>query len=163
MNLDDVHRGIAANRKRKRIGRGPGSGHGKTATRGHKGHQARTGYSRKLVSEGGKMPLVRRIPKRGFNNRWAKIVAVVNVADLEKVFDAGAEVTPEVLKSRGLSKFPHDRVKILGNGDLSKKLKVSAHHFSQSALDKIQKAGGEAVVIPGPAPIVKNKPGKQPA
>jgi large subunit ribosomal protein L15 len=161
MNLDDVHRGITANRKRKRIGRGIGSGHGKTATRGHKGHQARTGYSRKLVSEGGKMPLVRRIPKRGFNNRWAKIVAVVNVGDLEKAFDGGAEVTPEALKAKGLAKFPHDRVKILGNGELTIELKVSAHQFSQSAIDKIQKVGGQAVVIPGPAPVVKNKPARQ--
>ena len=163
MNLDDVHRGITGNRKRKRIGRGIGSGHGKTATRGHKGHQARTGYSRKLVAEGGKMPLVRRIPKRGFNNRWAKIVAVVNVGDLEKAFDNGAEVTPEALKAKGLSKFPHDRVKILGNGELTRELKVSAHQFSQSAIDKIQKVGGQAVVIPGPAPVVKNKPAKQPS
>jgi len=163
MNLDDVHRGVNGNRRRKRIGRGPGSGHGKTATRGHKGQQARTGYSRKLVGEGGKMPLVRRIPKRGFNNRWAKIVAVVNVGDLEESFQAGEEVTPQALKAKGFSKFPHDRVKILGNGELTRKLKVSAHQFSQSALEKIQKAGGEAVVIPGPAPVIKNKKSKQPA
>jgi large subunit ribosomal protein L15 len=157
MNLDDVHRGVHGNRKRKRIGRGPGSGHGKTATRGHKGQQSRTGSSQKIVFEGGKMPLIRRIPKRGFNNRWAKIIAVVNVGDLEKSFQAGDEVTPEALKAKGLSKYPHDCVKILGNGELTVELKVSAHQFSQSAIDKIQKVGGQAVVIPGPAPVVKNK------
>jgi large subunit ribosomal protein L15 len=157
MNLDDVHRGVHGNRKRKRVGRGPGSGHGKTATRGHKGQQARTGSSQKIVFEGGKMPLIRRIPKRGFNNRWAKRVAVVNVGDLEKSFQAGDEVTPEALKSKGLSKFPHDVVKILGNGELTRELKVTAHQFSQSAIDKIQKVGGQAVVIPAPAPVVKNK------
>jgi large subunit ribosomal protein L15 len=157
MNLNDVHRGINKNKKRKRLGRGPGSGHGKTCGKGHKGQRSRAGYSVHPTFEGGQMPLVRRIPKRGFNNRWALVVATVNVSDLENCFDNGAEVTPETLREKNLAKQRYDVLKILGDGELTKKLKVSAHRFSQSALDKIQSAGGESVVLPGKAPVVKNK------
>jgi large subunit ribosomal protein L15 len=157
MNLNDVNRGIHKNKSRKRLGRGPGSGQGKTAGRGHKGQRSRSGSSMSPVFEGGQMPLVRRIPKRGFNNRFARIVAVVNVADLEKYFPAGAEVTGETLKAHSLARGRYDLLKVLGNGELTKNLKVSAHRFSQSALEKIQKAGGEAVVLPSPAPLVRNK------
>ena len=157
MNLNDVHRGIKKRKKRKRLGRGPGSGHGKTCGRGHKGQGSRAGWSVHPTFEGGQMPLVRRIPKRGFHNRWAQTVAIINVADLEKLFDDGAEVTPQTLKDGNLAKGRYDVLKVLGNGQLTKKLKVSAHRFSRSAAEKIQAAGGQVVVLPGKAPVVKNK------
>ena len=103
------------------------------------------------------MPLVRRIPKRGFNNKWALTVAVVNVGDLQEAFEAGDEVTPDSLKAKNLAKCRYDILKVLGNGQLSKKLKVSAHRFSKSAIEKITSAGGETVVLPGKAPVPKNK------
>ena len=147
MNLDDVHRGITKNKKRRRIGRGTGSGHGKTAGRGHKGAKSRAGYSRKPVFQGGAMPMVRRVPKRGFNNRFALIVANVNVSDLEKAFEAGDEVNADTLRSKNLAKHRYDVLKVLGDGDLTKSLKVSAHRFSKSAEEKIKSAGGEAIVV----------------
>ena len=101
--------------------------------------------------------MMRRVPKRGFNNRWAKRVLVLNVSDLEQLFAAGDEVTPEKLRELGPAKRPHDVIKILGDGELSKKLTVSAHQFSKSAQEKIAKAGGKVNVLPGPAPVVKNK------
>ena len=103
------------------------------------------------------MPLVRRIPKRGFNNRWAKIVAIVNVGDLDGAFDAGEEVTPDALRAKNLAKCRSDEIKVLGNGELTKKLKVSAHRFSKSAREKIEKAGGQVTELPGKKPVVKNK------
>ena len=157
MNLNDVHRGIHKNKKRKRVGRGPGSGHGRTAGRGNKGQHARSGSSISPLFEGGQMPLVRRIPKRGFNNRWARTVVTVNVASLETHFQNGEEITPESLVSKGLVRNRHDMLKVLGNGELTKKLTVSAHKFSRQATEKIEKAGGQAVVLPGVKPVVKNK------
>lgn len=157
MNLSDIHRGIRRNRRRKRIARGIGSGHGKTAGRGHKGQNSRAGTSRSPIFQGGTMPVVRKIPKRGFNNRWAIRVAAVNVGALERHFAAGDEVTPEALAAKNLTKGRYDELKLLGDGQLTKKLKVSAHRFSQSAKEKIEKAGGEAVVLPGKAPVVKNQ------
>jgi large subunit ribosomal protein L15 len=157
MNLNDVNRGIHKNKSRKRIGRGPGSGHGKTATRGSKGQGSRAGYSLLRVFEGGQMPLVRRIPKRGFNNRWAETVAVVNLDVLERNFAGGEEVTVASLRNKSIIGGRYDQVKILGNGELTKKLKIAAHRFSQTARDKIEKAGGEVVVLPGKKPVVKNK------
>jgi large subunit ribosomal protein L15 len=157
MNLNDVHRGIQKNKARKRIGRGPGSGHGKTSTRGSKGQGSRSGYSLSPIFEGGQMPLVRRIPKRGFHNRFAETVAVVNLDVLQRNFQGGEEVTREALRGKALIKGSYDQLKVLGNGELTKNLKVSAHKFSRSALEKIAKAGGEAVVLPGKAPVVRNK------
>jgi large subunit ribosomal protein L15 len=157
MNLNDVHRGIQKNKARKRIGRGPGSGHGKTATRGSKGQGSRSGSSVSPIFEGGQMPLVRRIPKRGFHNRWAETVAIVNVAALETHFQSGEEVSPELLRGKGLLRGSFDQLKVLGNGELTKTLKVSAHKFSRQAAEKIEKAGGQAVVLPGKKPVVKNK------
>ena len=142
MNLNDVHRGIQKNRKRKRIGRGPGSGHGKTSGRGHKGHKSRSGYSRKPSFQGGAMPMFRRVPKRGFNNRWALKVFAVNVGKLNEVFEDGAEVTLEAMAAKDVAKGNFDQVKILGDGELTKKLTVSAHRFSKSAEEKITSAGG---------------------
>lgn len=147
MNLHDVHRGIKKHKRRKRLGRGPGSGHGKTSGRGHKGFHSRSGSSMRRAFEGGQMPLARRIGKRGFNNRWGKLVRVINTSDLERVFESGAEVDLDALRSKGLANGRFDEVKILGDGDLSKKLTVRAHRFSKSAVEKIQQAGGEVVKL----------------
>jgi large subunit ribosomal protein L15 len=157
MNLNDVHHGIQKNKSRKRVGRGPGSGTGKTASRGSKGQGSRSGSSTSPVFEGGQMPYVRRIPKRGFNNKWADTVAIVNLALLEKHFEAGEEISPETISGKGLVSGRYDALKVLGNGELTKGLKITAHHFSRSATEKIEKAGGQAIVLPGKKPVVKNK------
>ncbi|MGQ0633268.1 MAG: 50S ribosomal protein L15 [Planctomycetaceae bacterium] len=143
MTINEVHRGIVKRKHRKRVGRGPGSGHGKTAGRGEKGDSAHPGFSRRLGFEGGQMPMMRRIAKRGFNNKYfARQWAIVNLAALEQAFDSGAVVDPQTLAEKGLVKGRHDGVKILGNGELKKKLSVRAHQFSASAVAKIQAAGG---------------------
>ncbi|MEK6239716.1 MAG: 50S ribosomal protein L15 [Planctomycetales bacterium] len=147
MMLHDVNEGIQKYKKRKRLGRGLGSGHGKTCGRGHKGQKSRAGHSAHPTFQGGAMPLVRRIPKRGFNNQWAKIVRILNLGDFEQHFEDGAEINLETLRETGRLKGACDLLKILGNGDLTKKLKISAHRFSKSALEKIQAAGGEAIVL----------------
>jgi large subunit ribosomal protein L15 len=157
MNLSDVNRGVHKSRPRKRLGRGIGSGQGKTAGRGHKGQHARNGVSFSPIFQGGTMPLVRRIPKRGFNNRWAKSVIVVNVGELNDAFKSGDEVTPDALASAHLVRGPYDELKVLGDGELKKKLKVSAHKFSKTAAEKITQAGGDAIVLPGPKPVIKVK------
>jgi len=156
MNLNDVHRGIKKNKAPKRLGRGIGSGQGKTAGRGHKGQKSRAGTSYNPVFQGGTANTVIKIPKRGFHNKWALRVAAVNVAALEKHFNAGDEITPETLTAKNLTKGRFDELKLLGDGELTKKFKVSAHRFSETAKEKIEKAGGQAIVIPGPAPVVKN-------
>jgi large subunit ribosomal protein L15 len=147
MNLNDVHRGIQKNKKRKRIGRGPGSGNGKTAGRGHNGHKSRSGYSRKPNFQGGGTPMFRRIPKRGFNNRWAITVFAVNISKLNDSFDDGAEVNLETMAANHVAKGTFDEVKILGDGELKKKLIVSAHRFSKSAEEKITAAGGTVIKL----------------
>lgn len=157
MKIDDVNRGIAKNRKRRRVGRGIGSGAGKTAGRGHKGAKSRAGYSRHPVFQGGAMPLVRRVPKRGFNNRFALSVEIVNVSDLENLFQAGEEVNPETLQARALATGRADVLKVLGDGDLTKGLKVAAHRFSASAKEKIVQAGGEVIVLPGKTPVAQKQ------
>jgi len=123
-----------------------GSGHGKTATRGSKGQRSRSGARMRPGFEGGQMPLHRRIPKRGFTNIFKKRYALVNLRDL-KDFKAGEAITPELLTRRGLIKRLGDGLRVLGNGELKAALKISAHHFSKSALEKIKKAGGTAEVI----------------
>ena len=135
---------------KKRVGRGEGSGVGKTSGRGHKGQGQVAGWTAHPAFEGGQMPLSRRVPKRGFNNRWALAVKALNVGDLNEWFDDGAEVTPDTLAALGRLKGRYDVFKVLGDGDLTKKLKISAHRFSKSALEKIQKAGGTAQVIGAP-------------
>jgi large subunit ribosomal protein L15 len=157
MKLHEVHQGVRKNKLRKRLGRGPGSGHGKTAGRGHKGQGSRAGWSQPAVFQGGAMPLVRRVPKRGFNNQFARTVAAVNVSDLDAAFDAGAEVTPALLRASRLLGHRFDEVKILGDGELTKALTVSAHRFSKSAVEKIEKAGGKIVQLPGPVPVEEKK------
>ncbi len=152
MNIDDVHKGVTKHRSRNRLGRGPGSGNGKTAGRGHKGQKSNPGYSAHPTFQGGTMPLVRRIPKRGFNNPFALRVMVVNVGDLDAAFEAGDDVTPDQLRVKDLAKGRYDRLKILGNGQLTKRLVVSAHEFSKTAVEQIEKAGGKVQVLPGKVP-----------
>jgi large subunit ribosomal protein L15 len=138
-------------RNTKRIGRGQGSGHGKTATKGHKGAKSRSGHKFKLWFEGGQMPLSRRVPKFGFKSRNREETQAVNVESLERVVSekrlSGAVVNPEVMYSLGLISKKQVPVKILGNGDLKTKLEVSAHAFSKSAIAKIEAAGGKATVL----------------
>ncbi|MCG8448828.1 MAG: 50S ribosomal protein L15 [Pirellulales bacterium] len=163
MILNDVHRGVTRHKKRKRLGRGTGSGHGKTAGRGHKGQGSRAGSSSHPTFQGGTMPMIRRVPKRGFNNRWGKAVAVVNVGQIDAAFAAGEEVTLEALAAKNLAKGHFDLLKVLGEGEVSKKLKVSAHRFSKSAIEKIEKAGGEVVVVPGKTTVTQKNREKQQA
>jgi large subunit ribosomal protein L15 len=141
MELSNLKPKKGARHAKKRVGRGPGSGHGKTSSRGEKGQKSRSGYSGKRGFEGGQMPLHRRLPKRGFTNIFKKDYAVVNVSDLER-FDSGASIDEATLRQAGLVKGPHDGVKVLGDGELSKKLTVSATKFSKSAREIIEKAGG---------------------
>jgi large subunit ribosomal protein L15 len=149
MQLHDVHVGIHKYKKRKRVGRGTGSGHGKTASKGHKGHSSRQGFKQNPLTEGGQMPLGRRVPKRGFvNGAFKKDYATLNVAALEARFEAGATVDEAALRARGLVKGRHDDgVKILGDGELTKPLTVHAAKFTESAAAKIAAAGGRAVVV----------------
>ena len=145
MNLADLAPAPGSRKKRKRVGRGPGSGHGKTSCRGHKGQNSRSGGGVKPGFEGGQMPLQRRLPKRGFTNIFQKTFSIVNVSSLEKLEES--EITPEVLIKEGLVRKIQDGVKILGNGELTKALTVKAHAFSASAKEKIEKAKGTAEVI----------------
>jgi len=146
LGLNNLKPAKGSVRNRKRVGRGPGSGLGKTAGRGEKGQKSRSGYGRKLGFEGGQMPLHRRVPKRGFNNRNRKEYAVVNVARLE-VFEVGTIVTPELLLEKGVVSALRDGIKILGEGKLSKALTVRAHRFSAKALEQIAAAGGKTEPI----------------
>ena len=146
MELNNLKPAKGSTHHDKRIGRGAGSGHGGTATRGHKGAQSRSGYSRKLGFEGGQMPLYRRIPKRGFTCRNSKTIVGINLSALE-VFEDGATVSVETLIESGIVKNPKDGVKILGNGELTKKFTVQANAFSAKAAEKIEALGGKAEVI----------------
>jgi len=134
VNIHDVHEGIVKFKKRKRLGRGTGSGLGKTSGRGHKGQRSRAGHSQHPTFQGGAMPMI-----------------------LEARFDAGAEVTPETLKAKNLANYNYRVLKVLGTGEITKALTVSAHKFSASAKEKIEKAGGKIVVLPMAKPVVKNK------
>lgn len=156
MNLHDINRGIKKNKKRTRVGRGPGSGHGKTSGRGHKGQGQLAGWSSHPAFEGGQMPLSRRVAKRGFNNRFALLVKAINLGQIDAAFENGEQVTPESLRKHHFAKGRYDVLKILGEGELTKKLTISAHRFSKSALEKIEKAGGQTIVLPPKAPVVKN-------
>ena len=147
MKLHELEKNIGATHAKKRVGRGSGSGLGKTSGRGQKGQKARSGGSINPVFEGGQLPLYRRLPKRGFSNARFKVeYAVINLSDLNK-FDNGVEVTPELLKNMGILKNQLDGVKILGNGTLDKKLTVKAHKFTASAKEKIEAKGGKVEVI----------------
>jgi large subunit ribosomal protein L15 len=148
MQLHDVHKGIHKYKKRKRVGRGIGSGHGKTSSKGHKGHSSRQGFKLSPLFEGGQMPLARRVPKRGFaNGAFRKDYAIINLSALEACYPANAVVDEAALRTRGLVKGRHDDgIKILGDGELTKPLIVHAAKFSESAAAKIAAAGGQAIV-----------------
>ena len=150
MNLSNLRPPAGQKKARKRIGRGMGSGHGKTSTRGHKGQHAGTGFGQKRGFEGGQMPLHRRLPKRGFTNIFKKQYAIVNLGRLEKL--EGDTFNADRLIELGVVRKIGDGLKILGTGQLTRKITVEAHHFSKSALEKIQKAGGTAQVVGGAAP-----------
>jgi len=149
MNLSDVRPPAGQTKMRKRVGRGMGSGHGKTSARGHKGQHAGTGFSQKRGFEGGQMPLHRRLPKRGFTNIFKKEFEVINLGRLEKL--TGDSFTVDGLVAMGAIRKPKSGLKVLGTGQLTRKITVEAHQFSKSALEKIQKAGGTAQVIGAPA------------
>lgn len=146
MNLNELTPVPGSREKNYRKGRGIGSGNGKTAGKGHKGQNARSGGGVRPGFEGGQMPLYRRIPKRGFKNVLAIRYSEINVSTLNK-FEDGAEVTPELLKASGLIKKLEDGVSVMGNGEITKKLTVNAHRFTKTAKEKIEKAGGKAVII----------------
>lgn len=147
MKLHELEKNIGATHAKKRVGRGPGSGLGKTSGRGQKGQKARSGASINPVFEGGQLPLYRRIPKRGFKNAKFKTrYATINIEELNK-FEDGALITPAVLKEKGIIKNQLDGVKVLGNGKLTKKLTIQANKFSESALEKINESGSKAEVI----------------
>jgi large subunit ribosomal protein L15 len=147
MDLSNLRPAIGSTKNRKRIGRGPGSGKGKTAGKGHKGQNARSGGGVKPGFEGGQMPLQRRLPKRGFKSLNKKVYALVNLRDLQEIFEAGSVVDIEAMGQNGLVGQLYDGIKVLGDGDLDKALTVKAHKFSQTAIAKIEAAGGKAEVI----------------
>lgn len=148
LTLNSLTPARGANRKPKRVGRGIGTGHSKTATRGYKGQKSRSGTSIRPGFEGGQMPLYRRLPKRGFHNLFRKEYAIVNLGSLA-VFEAGATVSPETLREKGIIKKLMDGVKVLGAGDLQNAIHIRAHKISKSAAEKIQKAGGTFELITG--------------
>ena len=153
MELHNLTRNPGARKKRKRVGRGPGSGHGKTSCRGHNGQKSRAGYSRRIGFEGGQMPLHRRLPKRGFNhsNRWP--MAVVNLDSLEKAFEAGVEITTDSIVGVGLARAVKGGIKVLGRGDVTKKFTLKVQAISPSAQSKIEAAGGSVEIIAAPPTV----------
>ena len=159
MDLSTVHIGVNKLRCKKRVGRGVGIGHGKTSSRGNKGQWASAGSKKPAeMFEGGQMQLFRRIPKRGFSHAsWDRIYLVVNVGDLDAAFKDGDTVDQEALKKAGLAKGAADGIRILGEGELTKKLTVKAHHFTKSANEKITAKGGATEIIPPPKKPKRNK------
>lgn len=159
MDLSTIHQGCRKNRRKKRVGRGIGSGHGKTCGLGHKGQYASAGarmFSK--LFEGGQTPLFRRTPKRGFSHRsWDVSAIVINVGDIDAASAAGDQVTLDSLKAKGVVKGTAKHLRVLGEGDVAKKLTIRAHHFSASAKEKIEKAGGKIDLIPPPKKPVRNK------
>lgn len=159
MDLTNVHKGSQKRRLKRRVGRGIGSGHGKTASLGAKGQFSSAGARLPGITfVGGQTPLFRRVPKRGFSNgMFAKKFNVVNIGDINELFDAGEEVTVETLRTKGLAKKSLDGVRILGTGEVTKKLVIKAHHFSKSAKEKIEAKGGTCTVLPKAKKPVRNK------
>jgi large subunit ribosomal protein L15 len=149
MQLHDVHDGVRRRKKRKRVGRGIGSGHGKTSSKGHKGHASRQGFKLDPLFEGGQMPLARRVPKRGFvNGAFKKSYAIVNLVDLDRKFASGAVIDETALRAKGLVKgHDFDGIKVLGDGALTKPLEVHATKFSTTAAAKIAAAGGKTIAV----------------
>jgi large subunit ribosomal protein L15 len=161
MQLHDIHQGILRRKKRKRVGRGVGSGHGKTASKGHKGHSSRQGFKQSPIFEGGQMPLARRVPKRGFvNGAFKKSYAIVNLDDIEAKFEPGSVVDEKALRTAGLVKgHDFDGIKILATGELTRALEIHATKFSESASAKIAAAGGKTVVVPYKAHAIHARDG----
>ncbi|HEX8708317.1 MAG TPA: 50S ribosomal protein L15 [Pyrinomonadaceae bacterium] len=147
IGLNNLRAPEGSTHKKKRIGRGPGSGLGKTAGKGNKGQKSRSGYSQKIGFEGGQMPLHRRLPKRGFTNIFKKEWIEISLSSLEQHFEANDEVTPELLHERGLIKKARRDVVVLGTGELSKALRISAHRVTKNAREKIERAGGAVTLI----------------
>ncbi len=145
MNLHSLHPSKGSVKKRKRVGRGPGSGHGKTATRGMKGQKSITGFAQKRGFEGGQMPFHRRVPKRGFTNIFRKEWQIVNLKDIAKL--KYKEINPDILADEGLIKDREKLIKVLGEGEINKAVVIQAHGFSKSAKEKIEKAGGKVVIL----------------
>lgn len=153
MRIDEVNQGITKHRRPRRLGRGPASGQGKTSGRGQDGQKSRRGFSRHPGKVGEDLPMMRRVPKRGFTNRFALKTIAVNVSDLADVFEAGDEINPTILRERGVVKKRCVVIKILGDGDIGKALKVAAHRFSASAKEKITAAGGSVTEL-----VIKRTP-----
>ncbi len=146
MKMSDLAPAKGAKKKNKRVGRGPASGHGKTATRGHKGQGSRSGGTKPSWFEGGQQPLTRRVPKRGFKNIFREEYIIVSLERLNQ-FEADSVVTPKILHERGMVKKPNRPIKILSDGELTKPIVISAHKFSQKAIEKIEAAGGRVEVL----------------
>ena len=146
MRIANIHPGKGSRKRKKLLGRGPGSGHGKTSGKGFKGQKSRSGATRRPGFEGGQMPLMKRLPKRGFTSRNKKTYTLVNISSLN-IFDENQAVTPELLKEKNIVKDLRSDIKILGDGELKKPLTVSAHRFSKSAEEKIKKTGGKVSLI----------------
>lgn len=146
MNLGTLTYAPGSRKKRKRVGRGPGSGHGGTSCRGHKGARSRAGFKSKTGFEGGQTPLQRRLPKRGFYNRFRKEFQVINLTDLERINDV-SKIDPQIMFERGLIRKKDIPVKVLGNGEINREVEISAHAFSQSAKEKIAAAQGRISVL----------------
>ena len=147
IGLNNLRPAAGSTHKKKRVGRGPGSGLGKTAGRGNKGQKSRSGYSAKIGFEGGQMPLQRRLPKRGFTNIFKKQWIEVSLASLDSRFEANEEITPELMHERGVIAKGRRDVVVLGTGEVSKALRVAAHRFTKSAREKIERAGGAVTLI----------------
>ena len=159
MNINTVNEGVVRNVRKDRVGRGPGSGNGKTAGRGANGQGSRAGFSMNPTFEGGQLPLARRIPKRGFNNkRFADVVESVSIKTIVRKFaDPSVEITPEVLEERGLISSKKSIVKLIGSDALDAPRKFKVHRISEGAKASVEKAGGAVEILPGKKPVVKNK------
>lgn len=155
MELHDLKSAPGARKKRKRVGRGPGSGNGKTAGKGHKGQKARAGYSRRLGFEGGQTPIHRRLPRRGFNHESRSPYAIINLDVIEAAFEAGADVNVDTIVSAGLAKAARGGIKILGRGELTKKLNVKVQAISPGAQEKIVAVGGTVEIVAASAAPAK--------
>ena len=158
MNINTVNEGVVKNVRKDRVGRGPGSGNGKTAGRGMNGQKSRAGFSMKPTFEGGQLPLARRIPKRGFNNKvFADVVESVSLKSVVRKFDGSVEITPEVLEASKLISSAKSYVKLIGNEELTVAFKFKVHRVSEGAKAAIEKAGGSIEILPGKKAVVKNK------
>lgn len=162
MNINTVNEGVCKNVRKDRVGRGPGSGNGKTAGRGMNGQKSRAGFSQRATFEGGQLSLARRIPKRGFNNKvFADVVESVSLKTIVRKFDVSVEITPEVLEERGVISSAKSVVKLIGSEELTGAYKFKVHRVSEGAKASVEKAGGSIEILPGKKAVVKNKMGSK--